>query len=703
MSPSRLDALTWKTRELGDAVASLAREYDKPVSSIPKAPEDLAVPSAAAHWMEAAATAVGLEVEPVNIPFQELESVLSQAKCLLLPRRQGYLVLLRGGPLRVTLLAPGLRSQKVSRRGFARELRREHLAELETGSVGALLSLLDLPRDRPEARERLISELSPAAELPAAWLFRLAPGEPYSRQLLRAGLPGALLAALVLGLLEAGLGAASWLIFGLEALRGRLDGARLLAWALLLLFAIPLQLGASWLLGEHAVRVGLSFKRRLFDGALRFSVDTTRRDGVGGLLGRVNEATAVESLFVAGGLTALSVAADWVVALVLLAHTGFPLASVVLFLLLTLVMLALATDLMQKQQRWMLARIRMTRDFVERMIGYRTRVVQEPRERWHEAEDRDLEGYIGASRELDERLVLYGTLPRILPVLGLALLLPVVLASSASGLGGLVLVLIAVTTASSALAQLWGLFGLFTSGLLAWRSAGPLFRASTLEPTAPHLFFQDAVAQTRAGGDTLLEARDISFRYATRPRPVLSGCNLKVQRGARILIRGASGRGKSTFGAILAGLRLPESGLLLVRGIDRYVLTEAHWRATVAAVPQFHENHIFTNSLAFNLLMGRGWPPAPKDLEDAWTTCRELGLGPLVTRMPGGLFEPVGETGWQLSHGERSRVYVARALLQRADVTILDESFGALDPETLAEVMPNVLRRAGTLIVLAHP
>jgi ABC-type transport system involved in cytochrome bd biosynthesis fused ATPase/permease subunit len=61
----------------------------------------------------------------------------------------------------------------------------------------------------------------------------------------------------------------------------------------------------------------------------------------------------------------------------------------------------------------------------------------------------------------------------------------------------------------------------------------------------------------------------------------------------------------------------------------------------------------------------------------------------------------VGETGWQLSHGERSRLYVAWALLQGADLVILDESLAALDPETLRQALACVLARAGTLMVIA--
>jgi ABC-type transport system involved in cytochrome bd biosynthesis fused ATPase/permease subunit len=70
--------------------------------------------------------------------------------------------------------------------------------------------------------------------------------------------------------------------------------------------------------------------------------------------------------------------------------------------------------------------------------------------------------------------------------------------------------------------------------------------------------------------------------------------------------------------------------------------------------------------------------------------------------MPAGLLQTVGETGWQLSHGERSRLYIARTLLQRADVIILDESFAALDPENLHQALCCVLTRAPTLLVMAH-
>ncbi|MGH9803172.1 MAG: ATP-binding cassette domain-containing protein, partial [Blastocatellia bacterium] len=100
---------------------------------------------------------------------------------------------------------------------------------------------------------------------------------------------------------------------------------------------------------------------------------------------------------------------------------------------------------------------------------------------------------------------------------------------------------------------------------------------------------------------------------------------------------------------------------------------------------------------------GRTWPARDKDYEEAEALCRQLGLGELLDRMPGGLMQMVGETGWQLSHGERSRMFLARALLQTSELVILDESFAALDPETLSQCLNTAIARSKTLMVIAHP
>jgi ATP-binding cassette, subfamily B, bacterial len=205
------------------------------------------------------------------------------------------------------------------------------------------------------------------------------------------------------------------------------------------------------------------------------------------------------------------------------------------------------------------------------------------------------------------------------------------------------------------------------------------------------------------GAGFVLDVRDVSHKHEGRSEETLRECSLRIAPGDRILVEGPSGGGKSTLVSLVTGVRKPASGLVTLGGLDYSTLGARAWRRKVAAAPQFHENHIFSNTLAFNLLLGRRWPPQPEDMEEAEAVCRELGLGQLLDRMPAGLLQMVGETGWQLSYGERSRIFIARALLQRSPLIVLDESFGSLDPETLQQAMHCVRDRAPTLMVIAHP
>jgi ATP-binding cassette, subfamily B, bacterial len=131
-------------------------------------------------------------------------------------------------------------------------------------------------------------------------------------------------------------------------------------------------------------------------------------------------------------------------------------------------------------------------------------------------------------------------------------------------------------------------------------------------------------------------------------------------------------------------------------------LGDAAWRRGIAVVPPFQENHVFTGTFAFNLLMGCDWPIQPGDRQRASVICRELGLDALLARMPAGAQQQLGETGWQLSQGERSRLFIARGLLQRPEVLIIDEGLSQLDPASRQRTLSCILAHAPSVVLVGH-
>jgi ATP-binding cassette subfamily B protein len=341
----------------------------------------------------------------------------------------------------------------------------------------------------------------------------------------------------------------------------------------------------------------------------------------------------------------------------------------------------------------------MTNALVERMVGHRTRLAQERPEQRHEDEDQEMDRYLDASVFRDSaEVTLLAAVPQGWLVAGLLAMAPAFLAvqgnvtTLAISLGGIFLAQRAFKRLSAAAWQV-------IDARIAWEQLAPLMAdiGGTLKGSPAF-----AVAQAPERQEAVLEAQELVFRYPTRDEPVLRHCSLRIHPGDRVLMEGASGGGKSTFVSLLIGIRAPSAGLLLAGGLDRHTLGADGWRRRVVAAPQFHLNHVITGPLLFNLMMGRRGEIRETDVEEALEICREMGLGDLLERMPGGLMQMVGETGWQLSQGERSRIFMARALLQDAGLVVLDESFAALDPETMQRALACVLARAKTLLVIAH-
>ncbi len=490
---------------------------------------------------------------------------------------------------------------------------------------------------------------------------------------------------------------ASWVTLGSGALSGRMNGGWLAAWALCLMSVLILRVATRWLEGVLSIGLGGLLKQRLLAGAMATDADVMRRKGTGELLSQAFEAETLERLATSGGLQMLLAAVE--LALIPIAFVWGASTSLEITVLIVWISLAafLTTQNGRLRSRWTKLRLGLTHRLVENMTGHRTRLAQQSPREWHLTEDDETEEYANASRKLDKSTVIIEALiPRGYLIVALIALLPPFFAGTATlselaiGLGGILF-------AYGSFQKLG--FGVTsgTSAYIAWQNAKPIFDA-VKEP-------EDS-AQTNSAmfrSEKVLQLQNVSLTHPGRQERVLNGCTLTIHRGDRLLLEGDSGSGKSTLALLMAGMRKASGGFVLAGGMDLTTMGENLWRRRVAVAPQYHDNHVLSASLSFNMLVSRPYPHSAQDMEEARELCVELGLTPLLERMPSGMDQMIGETGWQMSQGERSRLFLARALLQNADLVVLDESFAALDPENLQKCLDCVLRRAKTVMVIAHP
>ncbi|WP_375768370.1 ABC transporter ATP-binding protein/permease [Archangium gephyra] len=707
-----LEAVAWPLERAGEAMEALARAARLPLPN-PLPVLSRTVPaeeSRVGEWLDAAAQALGLELQPHYTRHGEVEGALRRAAPALVEltsaRGASVIVLLRlsssGRTARVIAPDETLHEVPLSTLTAAAQARVEWF--LGPG-VDRVLARTGLPEpQRPLARRALLGAQLSNIYLFAARTLRLPPGARMLHHLraLRAGRRLLLLLLLTAAIQVCVL--SGWWLIGRGAFEGQLDSGWLWAWALMGLTMVPLQAVLAWAQGTLTMELSALLRRQLLAGALALPVDETRRGGMGEFVGRTFESAGMEQLALTGGFASLLAVVDVVLAASVMVTGpagGYGLVALGGFCGLLAVLVARQS---LRFQRWTEARVAMTHALIERMLGHRTRLAQEQPEKWHEAEDQELAHYAEVSERLDGAMARLSALARrgLLPVALLATL-PAVLAGAptariAVGVGAALMAARAVGALSVGVLSLSGARVLFRNVrpiLEAARRSSSTAMGGAASPLVP----EAAPPKTQA----LLEVRDLVFKHTGAPRAVIERASLAVRAGERVLLEGPSGSGKSTFASILTGLRGQGSGLLLLGGLDMATWTRDGWGAQIASAPQFHENHVVSGSLAMNLLLGRAWPPTPDDLSSARALCEELGLGELLARMPSGLMQLVGERGWQLSHGEQSRVFVARALLQRARVVVLDEAFGALDPMTLRKVMACVEARASTLIVIAHP
>lgn len=675
------------------------------------------------QWIMNRADQLGMLAESVSLPYAQVETMLSQACPALLQIGRSYLnlhshnhdnfpvdedlylVAISGGS-RLTIIAPDMSRHRVNisdiRAAWCHSF--ESAYDEKLNAIWNELALTD--RARTRASEAVMKAELADLTITGCWLFHPPPNVGIGQQMKRYKVGWLIALMLVLNLLQQATTFGGWAIIGQSSFEGRFDRGWLAAWVIIMFTGVLFQAATFDLQGPLATKVLRVIKSRVLYGALQTQPDEVRHQGSGQFFGRVLESDMVQNFLVGGALIALPFAIMLVLSGVTLWFGAGGWIHTLLLILWTLFAGYVGWRRLIHGTEGLRIYRNMTNELVENMIGHRTRLAQESRTHWHHMEDAALAQYTDISRYFDWNGVQLDVLiPRGWLVLGLVgIARPFVLASASTAtlaisIGGILFAQMAFESLAQAMKFL-------AQSIISWQQIAPLLEAADRKEVSSgqtDLLPSVSASEPKQDHQPVIMMRNLTFRYHKRSKPILKECNLTIHAGEQYLLEGSSGGGKSTLASVLSGLRTAESGLLLLWGFDTHTVGNSLWRQRVATAPQFQENHIFTDTLAFNLLLGRGFPPSEADLEDAEQICRELGLGNLIDRMPDGLDQLIGDGGWQVSYGERSRIYIARALLQNADLVILDESFGALDPESLRQAMECVLRWVPTLIVIAHP
>ncbi|TCP21033.1 ATP-binding cassette subfamily B protein [Rhodovulum adriaticum] len=196
-----------------------------------------------------------------------------------------------------------------------------------------------------------------------------------------------------------------------------------------------------------------------------------------------------------------------------------------------------------------------------------------------------------------------------------------------------------------------------------------------------------------------IQFRDVRFAYPSRPEtPALNGVSLHVRPGETVALVGPSGAGKSTIVQLLLRFYDPQSGAILLDGVDLRDMTRNTFRHHISLVPQ--DPVIFAETARENIRFGR---PEATDAE-VEAAARAAAAHDFLSALPDGYDTFVGERGIMLSGGQKQRIAIARAILRDAPVLLLDEATSALDAESERAVQHAVDEMAAsrTTLIVAH-
>lgn len=213
----------------------------------------------------------------------------------------------------------------------------------------------------------------------------------------------------------------------------------------------------------------------------------------------------------------------------------------------------------------------------------------------------------------------------------------------------------------------------------------------------------DPITQAKTSTSSLTLERaialeNVSYTYPGGGREVLRGINLEAKIGEMVAISGPTGAGKSTLAYLIPALISPTSGRLLIDDSEPTVEDMVNLREQVSFV--FQETSIFNESIADNIRMGN----RDATMDEVMQAAQIAGAHEFIETLPEGYETNLGKSGAKLSVGQKQRIAIARALVSKKPVLILDEPTAALDPQTENALVTNLrqAREGRIVIVIAH-
>ncbi|EDO01777.1 hypothetical protein SS1G_04252 [Sclerotinia sclerotiorum 1980 UF-70] len=216
----------------------------------------------------------------------------------------------------------------------------------------------------------------------------------------------------------------------------------------------------------------------------------------------------------------------------------------------------------------------------------------------------------------------------------------------------------------------------------------------------------EATAETKppisSSGASSVQLRDIHFSYPARPdMQVLNGMNIDIQPGKFCALVGPSGAGKSTIISLVERLYTPQTGSIIIDGVDVTKHRDVAFRDSIALVPQ--ESVLFEGTVEFNIGFGAR-PGHEVSMDEIIAACKLANIHDTIAALPDGYQTLCGTNGNQFSGGQKQRLSIARALVRKPKLLILDESTSALDAES-EKLLQDGLEKAArgiTVIAIAH-